>query len=106
METSVAIIIALLSSPVLIAVVQQLSSKKKLEEMNKLFHSFMVESAEQDLRQKNWKLISTGTTRQYSNQEFYQLYGRLVSLKPEAEWDDILKEETRQAIKVLRGENK
>lgn len=106
METSIAIIVAFLSSPVLIAIVQQLSAKKKLEELNELLHSFMVETAEQDLRQKNWKLISTGTTRQYSNQEFYQLYGRLASLKPESEWDDILKEETRQAIKVLRGENK
>lgn len=98
------VILAFLSSPVIIATIQQFSQRKEIKILQQMLQEHKINSAIKGLRQKNWKLIESGTTRRYSNQEFYLLYNELKSVLPEDEWDDILKEETRLAIKILRGE--
>lgn len=105
---SVELIAILLSSPVIIGVIQgvfqMLSNKKSLEEIRKSLDNYKVEQAIQDLRQKNWRILESGSTRKYSNQEWHMLYNNLTRLIPFDSFSDELKEEIREVKRILRGE--
>lgn len=107
---SVEVIALLLSSPVIIGVIQglfqMLSNKKKLESIEKSLNDYKVEQAIQALRQKNWLILDSEGTRRYSNQEWHMLYNNLSRLLPPDEFSDELKEEIKEVKKILRGELK
>lgn len=105
---SVEVIALLLSSPVIIGIIQgffnMASNKKSLKEMRESLETYKKEQAIQFLRQKNWKILESKTTRKYSNQEWHMLYNNLIRLIPHDEFPDELKEEIEEVKKILRGE--
>ena len=114
---TVEIIALLLASPVVLAIVNAITNwgaktlnskitaiEEGLKNYRAELEAYKIEQATQDFRQKNWLLIETGTTRRYSHQQWYMLKNNLARLLPEEKWSEELKEEAKQAEKILRGE--
>ena len=107
------IIIALLSSPVILAITQhflartpQQKQMEKIEEIRKSLEEYKIEQATTSLAQKNWRVIESAKPSPYLVEEWLILYNNLLRLLPESEWGHALRNESILAQRKIRSEVK
>lgn len=98
-----AIIVSLITSPILIVIVKQLSNiNKRKDTVGDRLDKYIIFSAELDLRRKCWDILDEHPQSIYTDREFYILYNNLINVKSFDEWDDLLKKDYLDADKKLK----
>lgn len=107
MDLTLAVVVASLSSPVILYLIQWITSRKssslsgKIDELTEALRTHMIDKATFSLRHKNWEILEKRSASRRDYRVWYNFLDALKEVLKESEWDDELRNETKVVKEIM-----